>query len=173
MLSPLPVVASVTFTRDDVTLLGDNPSKVARVLAEEGADVIGVNCSGGPSQLLRLLKAMREAAPEARFVGEAQRRLAGAGRRAHHVSCRCGLLRRLRAVVLPGGRQHHRRLLRDDARAHHVDARGIGQVPGRLPAAGGRDSSVRKRRAGMKWRQKRRRLSRRDWPPGSFPSPWR
>ncbi|MBU0511065.1 MAG: homocysteine S-methyltransferase family protein, partial [Chloroflexi bacterium] len=57
----LPVVASVTFTRDDVTLLGDNPSKVARVLAEEGADVIGVNCSGGPSQLLRLLKAMREA----------------------------------------------------------------------------------------------------------------
>ena len=50
----LPVVASVTFTRDDRTLLGDNPSKVARVLAEEGADVIGVNCSGGPSQLLRL-----------------------------------------------------------------------------------------------------------------------
>ncbi|GAB4418518.1 MAG: bifunctional homocysteine S-methyltransferase/methylenetetrahydrofolate reductase [Anaerolineales bacterium] len=63
----LPVVASVTFTRDDRTLLGDNPSKVARVLAEEGADVIGVNCSGGPAQLLRLLKAMREAAPEARF----------------------------------------------------------------------------------------------------------
>ena len=62
--SPLPVVASVTFTRDDVTLLGDNPAKVARVLAEEGADVIGVNCSGGPSQLLRILRAMREA-----FVG--------------------------------------------------------------------------------------------------------
>jgi homocysteine S-methyltransferase len=63
----LPIVASVTFTRDDVTLLGDNPSKVARTLAEEGTDVIGVNCSGGPSQLLRLLKAMREAAPEARL----------------------------------------------------------------------------------------------------------
>ncbi len=59
--SPLPVVASVTFTRDDVTLMGDNPAKVARVLAEEGADVIGVNCSGGPSQLLRILRAMREA----------------------------------------------------------------------------------------------------------------
>lgn len=65
--APLPVVASVTFTRDDRTLLGDNPVKVARTLAEEGADVIGVNCSGGPSQLLRLLRAMREAAPEARF----------------------------------------------------------------------------------------------------------
>ena len=63
----LPVVSSVTFTRDDRTLLGDNPAKVARTLAEVGADVIGVNCSGGPSQLLRLLKAMREAAPEARL----------------------------------------------------------------------------------------------------------
>ena len=63
----LPVVASVTFTRDDVTLLGDNPSKVARVLAEEGADVIGVNCSGGPSQLLRILRTMREAVPGSRF----------------------------------------------------------------------------------------------------------
>jgi methionine synthase / methylenetetrahydrofolate reductase(NADPH) len=60
---PLPIVASVTFTRDDRTLLGDPPEKVARTLAAAGADVIGVNCSGGPAQLLRLLKAMRAAAP--------------------------------------------------------------------------------------------------------------
>ena len=59
----LPVVASVTFTRDDRTLLGDGPTKVARKLAEAGADVIGVNCSGGPAQLLRILKEMRLAAP--------------------------------------------------------------------------------------------------------------
>jgi homocysteine S-methyltransferase len=57
----LPVVASVTFTRDDRTLLGDDPAKVARTLAEAGADVIGVNCSGGPAQLLRILKAMKAA----------------------------------------------------------------------------------------------------------------
>ena len=63
----LPVVASVTFTRDDRTLLGDDPAKVARILAEAGADVIGVNCSGGPAQLLRILKAMRTAAPDKRF----------------------------------------------------------------------------------------------------------
>jgi len=61
----LPVVASMTFTRDDRTLLGDSPEKVARELAEAGADVVGVNCSGGPAQLLRLLKAMRQAAPQA------------------------------------------------------------------------------------------------------------
>ncbi|GAB4455432.1 MAG: bifunctional homocysteine S-methyltransferase/methylenetetrahydrofolate reductase [Anaerolineales bacterium] len=61
----LPVVATVTFTRDDRTLLGDHPAKVARALHEAGADVIGVNCSGGPSQLLRILKQMRQAIAEA------------------------------------------------------------------------------------------------------------
>ncbi|HLA07010.1 MAG TPA: bifunctional homocysteine S-methyltransferase/methylenetetrahydrofolate reductase [Anaerolineales bacterium] len=60
----LPVVASVTFTRDDRTLLGDDPMKVARTLRDAGVDVIGVNCSGGPAQLLRLLKQMKQAVPD-------------------------------------------------------------------------------------------------------------
>lgn len=63
----LPVVASVTFTRDDRTLLGDDPAKVARRVSDAGADVIGVNCSGGPSQLLRILKQMRQAVPAGKF----------------------------------------------------------------------------------------------------------
>jgi len=63
----LPVVASVTFTRDDRTVLGDNPTKVARVLNEAGADVIGVNCSGGPAQLLRILKQMSQTVPDGKF----------------------------------------------------------------------------------------------------------
>lgn len=63
----LPVIASVTFTRDDRTLLGDDPVKVAKRIAEAGADVIGVNCSGGPSQLLRILKQMKHAAPNEKF----------------------------------------------------------------------------------------------------------
>jgi methionine synthase I (cobalamin-dependent)/5,10-methylenetetrahydrofolate reductase len=63
----LPLVASVTFTRDDRTLLGDDPMKVAHVLNEAGADVIGVNCSGGPSQLLRVLKQMHHAVPDGKF----------------------------------------------------------------------------------------------------------
>ena len=63
----LPVVASVTFTRDDRTLLGDEPMKVARTLRDAGADVIGVNCSGGPAQLLRLLKQMKQAVPDGKF----------------------------------------------------------------------------------------------------------
>jgi len=63
----LPIVASVTFTRDDRTLLGDDPAKVARRVSDAGADVIGVNCSGGPSQLLRILKQMRHAVPAGKF----------------------------------------------------------------------------------------------------------
>jgi homocysteine S-methyltransferase len=60
----LPVVASVTFTRDDRTVLGDDPAKVARTLKEAGVDVIGVNCSGGPAQLSRILKQMVQAVPD-------------------------------------------------------------------------------------------------------------
>ncbi len=63
----LPVVASMTFTRDDRTVLGDDPAKVARKLKEVGADVIGVNCSGGPAQLLRLLKQMVHTVPDGKF----------------------------------------------------------------------------------------------------------
>ena len=63
----LPVIASVTFTRDDRTVLGDDPMKVARALKDEGVDVIGVNCSGGPAQLSRILKQMCQAAPNGKF----------------------------------------------------------------------------------------------------------
>jgi homocysteine S-methyltransferase len=65
--APLPVVATMTFTRDDRTLLGDDPAKVAVALRDAGADVIGVNCSGGPAQLIRILREMRRAAPDACF----------------------------------------------------------------------------------------------------------
>jgi methionine synthase I (cobalamin-dependent)/5,10-methylenetetrahydrofolate reductase len=65
LAEPLPVVASVTFTRDDRTILGDSPEKVALALTEAKADVIGVNCSGGPAQLLRLIKVMHATVPEA------------------------------------------------------------------------------------------------------------
>ncbi|MBE3144566.1 MAG: bifunctional homocysteine S-methyltransferase/methylenetetrahydrofolate reductase [Planctomycetes bacterium] len=63
----LPILASMTFTRDERTLLGDSPAKVARKINEAGADVIGVNCSGGPNQILQILKQMRQAVPDGHF----------------------------------------------------------------------------------------------------------
>jgi methionine synthase I (cobalamin-dependent)/5,10-methylenetetrahydrofolate reductase len=58
---------SFTFTRDGLTLLGDSPAAVARALADAGADLIGVNCSSGPAQAIRILREMRAAVPGARF----------------------------------------------------------------------------------------------------------
>jgi len=55
----LPILASFTFTQDDRTPLGDAPEDVARRLAEPDVDAIGVNCSQGPSQVLRIVTAMR------------------------------------------------------------------------------------------------------------------
>lgn len=63
----IPVIASMTYTRDDLTLLGDTPGKVARSIKEAGADIIGVNCSGGPAQVMRILNGMRQAVPDGIF----------------------------------------------------------------------------------------------------------
>jgi methionine synthase / methylenetetrahydrofolate reductase(NADPH) len=66
-LCDLPIVASLTFTRDDRTLMGDSPEKVAETLQAAGVDVIGVNCSSGPEQIWRILRQMRSQVPLARF----------------------------------------------------------------------------------------------------------
>ncbi|MFQ5613874.1 MAG: bifunctional homocysteine S-methyltransferase/methylenetetrahydrofolate reductase [Anaerolineae bacterium] len=63
----VPILATMTFARDDHTLLGDSPAKVARTLTDLGADIIGVNCSSGPAQVLRVLQGMRREVPQARF----------------------------------------------------------------------------------------------------------
>jgi methionine synthase I (cobalamin-dependent)/5,10-methylenetetrahydrofolate reductase len=67
MVTSAPVVASLTFTRDDRTLLGETPGRAAVALAETQPDFIGANCSGGPAQLLRVLGQMRAATPGMRF----------------------------------------------------------------------------------------------------------
>ncbi len=61
----LPIISQMTFAPDDRTLLGNLPAAAARQLSEAGADVVGVNCSGGPEQISRVLQAMRQAAPNA------------------------------------------------------------------------------------------------------------
>lgn len=61
----VPVVTHMTYGQDDRTLLGDLPAQVARDLKKAGADVIGVNCGGGPEQLSRILQQMHQAVPSA------------------------------------------------------------------------------------------------------------
>ncbi len=63
----LPVICQMTFAPDDRTMLGYTPARVASELSRAGADVIGVNCSTGPSQIATILQAMKNAVPDVRF----------------------------------------------------------------------------------------------------------
>ena len=60
----MPIVAQMTYTRDDRTLLGLTADATAKKLAQLDVDVIGINCSGGPAQVLRLVAMMRQVAPD-------------------------------------------------------------------------------------------------------------
>lgn len=60
-LCDLPIVATMTFTEDGKTLIGDKPSQVARALVEYGADVVGANCSVGPQAMLDVMERMNSA----------------------------------------------------------------------------------------------------------------
>jgi homocysteine S-methyltransferase len=66
-LCDLPIVASMTYTEDGLTLAGQSPVVATQRLILAGADVIGVNCSVGPAPTLKILRAMRQAAPSAHF----------------------------------------------------------------------------------------------------------
>jgi homocysteine S-methyltransferase len=60
----IPIVAQMTFTRDDKTMLGYPPHAIATHLAKLDVDAVGINCSGGPAQVLRLISLVRRLAPE-------------------------------------------------------------------------------------------------------------
>lgn len=60
-LSDKPLVAQMTFGDDGRTLLGAIPEKVAARLLEEGADVVGANCSVGPQPMLEVVQRMHAA----------------------------------------------------------------------------------------------------------------
>lgn len=60
----VPIVAQMCFNRDDRTLLGQTSDQITKRLAKLDVDVIGINCSGGPAQVLRLLMIMGHIAPD-------------------------------------------------------------------------------------------------------------
>lgn len=59
--SDLPIVAMMTFAEDGRTVSGNAVCDVTRALTDEGADVIGANCSVGPRKIMSVLREMREA----------------------------------------------------------------------------------------------------------------
>jgi methionine synthase / methylenetetrahydrofolate reductase(NADPH) len=62
-LSALPIVASMSYAENGLTLAGQGVDEVTRRLLAAGVDVIGTNCSVGPAQMMATLRTMREIAP--------------------------------------------------------------------------------------------------------------
>ncbi|GAB4272125.1 MAG: bifunctional homocysteine S-methyltransferase/methylenetetrahydrofolate reductase [Candidatus Promineifilaceae bacterium] len=60
----IPIIAQFTFSRDDKTYLGHTADVIAEKLVHLDVDVIGVNCSGGPAQVLRLISIFKKIAPD-------------------------------------------------------------------------------------------------------------
>ncbi|HEV2108611.1 MAG TPA: homocysteine S-methyltransferase family protein, partial [Thermomicrobiales bacterium] len=54
----LPVVAQMRFGADIRARDGTEPGRAARLLAEWGADAVGVNCGGGPNEVFEAARAM-------------------------------------------------------------------------------------------------------------------
>jgi len=54
----LPVICQLSFSEDGRTVTGTDPETAAITLDAMGADIIGMNCSLGPEQLIPVLKAM-------------------------------------------------------------------------------------------------------------------
>ncbi len=59
----LPLVAQVTLTQDGRTPLGHTPAKIAEMLAGLPLDLIGVNCSVGPADMLRHVQNLARVLP--------------------------------------------------------------------------------------------------------------
>lgn len=57
--SSLPVITSMTFSPDGLTLAGEEARTVAEALFAAGADVVGANCGFGPQPTLEVLEQMR------------------------------------------------------------------------------------------------------------------
>ncbi|MEZ4868123.1 MAG: bifunctional homocysteine S-methyltransferase/methylenetetrahydrofolate reductase [Caldilineaceae bacterium] len=66
-LCDLPIVASVTYAQDGLTMTGLPPQVVTERLLAMGVNLVGANCSVGPAQMLESLAAMHKATPNVHF----------------------------------------------------------------------------------------------------------
>jgi homocysteine S-methyltransferase len=66
-LSALPIVASMSYGENGLTLAGQAVGVATTRLLAAGVDVVGANCSVGPAQMVETLRVMREVAPDGIF----------------------------------------------------------------------------------------------------------
>lgn len=56
----LPIICQLSYSEDGRTVTGTDPKSAAVILDAMGADIIGVNCSLGPEQLVPVVKVLAE-----------------------------------------------------------------------------------------------------------------
>jgi len=59
-VTSLPVICQLSYSEDGRTVTGTDPQSAAIILDAMGADIIGVNCSLGPEQLVPVVKILAE-----------------------------------------------------------------------------------------------------------------
>src|SRR5207237_61195 len=59
----VPVIAQITLDPSGRMLLGSEPLAAAALLTAAGADVMGLNCSTGPREMVDPLRALADGAP--------------------------------------------------------------------------------------------------------------
>jgi methionine synthase / methylenetetrahydrofolate reductase(NADPH) len=122
----LPIVASMTFAEDGLTMTGHTPGEVVARLRAAGADVVGVNCSVGPTAMLQTLEQMHGAGDDTALIvmpnAGFPQRVEGRFYYPSSPEYFCAPDR----YISGSGCAHRRRLLRHDAHAyprHAVGAR--------------------------------------------------
>ena len=56
----LPVICQLSYSEDGRTVTGTDPKSAAVILSSMGADIVGVNCSLGPEQLVPIVRSLAE-----------------------------------------------------------------------------------------------------------------
>ncbi|MBC7333935.1 MAG: homocysteine S-methyltransferase family protein [Actinobacteria bacterium] len=64
----IPVLCTMTFGENGVTMMGNKAEDVIRPLLEAGCDVAGANCSLGSDKMLEIVAKMRSSNPEAKLM---------------------------------------------------------------------------------------------------------
>lgn len=56
----LPIMVTLTFKEDGMTMYGTDPKTAVNILQTLGADAVGVNCSAGPDTMTELIEEMKQ-----------------------------------------------------------------------------------------------------------------
>jgi len=69
-VAKVPVMVSMSFEEGGRTMMGVTPEEAANKLLDEGAFVVGANCSVGPDVVERVVAAMKAARPDALLLAK-------------------------------------------------------------------------------------------------------